>query len=487
MHVGKADNFSDWYNDIVEKAGLIDKRYPIKGMDVWMPYGWEIMRAMDGRIRAEMAATGHKEVLFPLLIPQTEFNKEKDHIKGFDAQVYWVTKGGKNDLDVPLVVRPTSETAMYPMFALWVRSHADLPLKIFQIVNVFRYETKQTRSFMRVREIHFFEAHTAHDTFEDAERQIVEDLEIATRFARGLGLPYVLSKRPDWDKFAGADYTVGVDVFMHDEAKTLQIASVHQYRQNFAKPYGISYEKPDGSREHCHQTTYGMSERLMGAVIGVHGDDRGIIVPPGIAPIQAVIVPIIFKGKEAGVLESCRAALAELKSAGLRVHLDDRDITAGSKYFDWEMKGVPLRIEIGPRDIEKGEAVLVRRHVSDFKAAKVTAKRAQLAADVAKALESITDDLRETAVQRMHQNVRTVSTPEEAKAREGISALSWCGVEKCGLDIEARTEKTVLGIPKTLEAHDSTHVVVDLEKGHQGKCVICGCETKTLVYVCKTY
>jgi prolyl-tRNA synthetase len=274
---------------------------------------------------------------------------------------------------------------------------------------------------------------------------------------------------------------------MHDEAKTLQIASVHQYRQNFAKPYGISYEKPDGSREHCHQTTYGMSERLMGAIIGVHGDDRGIIVPPVIAPIQAVIVPIIFKGKEAGVLESCRSALEELRSAGLRVHLDDRDITAGSKYFDWEMKGVPLRVEIGPRDIEKGEAVLVRRHVADFKAAKVVAKRAELAQDVKKTLDAITSELRERALARLKENVQKVASPEEAKAREGISALSWCGVEKCGLDIETRTDKTVLGIPKTLERHGEAQAVADLEKGHDGKCVVCGMETKTFVYVCRTY
>jgi len=313
-------NFSEWYNDVIEKADLSDKRYPIKGMNVWKPYGWKAMRQIDDLIRDEMERTDHGEVHFPLLIPQTEFAKEGDHIKGFDAEVYWVTKGGLNELDVPLLLRPTSETAMYPMFNLWIRSHTDLPLKIFQIVNVFRYETKMTKTFIRVREIHFFESHTAHVDLEDAEKQIALNLEILDRFARKLGIPYLVLQRPEWDKFAGAYYTLGIDCLMPD-GKTLQLGSIHQYRTNFSVPYEIKYEDENGEHQHVHQTTFGMAERLLGAVIGVHGDDKGIILPPAIAPYQAVVVPILVKGKKDMVIEESEKLISELRNMGFRVQI----------------------------------------------------------------------------------------------------------------------------------------------------------------------
>jgi len=210
----KDEDFSEWYASVIEKAELRDKRYPIKGMDVWLPYGWAIMKRVDQAWREEFDATGHREVNFPLLTPETEFKKEAEHVKGFEPDVYWVTHGGLNPLDIRLVLRPTSETAMYPMFALWIRSHADLPLKLYQIVSTFRYETKMTRTFLRVREIHFFESHTAHATFEDAEQQIQEDLQIHERLMRRFCLPYLVSKRPDWDKFPGAHYSLGADTLL---------------------------------------------------------------------------------------------------------------------------------------------------------------------------------------------------------------------------------------------------------------------------------
>jgi prolyl-tRNA synthetase len=300
------ERFSDWYNALIEGANLSDKRYPVKGMNVWTPYGWKIMTAIDAAIRREMEATDHQEVCFPLLIPATEFEKEAQHIKGFSSEVFWVTKAGDNVLDVPLLLRPTSETAMYPMFKLWVRSHADLPLKVFQIINVFRYDTKMTRTFVRVREIHFFEAHTCHATFEDAEAQIKEDLAVWARVSKDLALPYLTARRPEWDKFPGAFYTIGFDV-LGPSGKAMQMASVHQYKTNFAEAYDITYEDEKGDRKHVHQTTYGMSERLLGAVVAVHGDDKGIVLPPAIAPVQAVVVPIQAKGKTEEVLSAAKA------------------------------------------------------------------------------------------------------------------------------------------------------------------------------------
>ena len=485
----KQENFSEWYNDIIEKADLIDKRYPIKGMDVWRPYGLSVMRAIDDLIRAGMRRTKHQEVEFPLLIPQGEFNKEADQIKGFGGEVYWVTKGGDNDLDIPLVVRPTSETAMYPMFSLWVRSHKDLPLKIFQIVSVFRYETKQTRSFLRVRQIHFFEAHTAHADYDDAERQIIEDLELTAALCEKLCLPYALSKRPDWDKFPGAHYTVAADAML-PELKTLQVATHHHYKDNFAKPYDIKYEASTGGHVFAHQTTYGISERILGAVVAVHGDDKGLMLPPGLAPYQAVVVPILFKGKEAGVVDGARKLAERLEAAGFRVHVDERDETAGFKFNDWEMRGVPLRIEVGPRDLEKQQCVLVRRDNGE----KRTANLADAEKALAEALDQYAAGLRQRATDTLLQNVKDHKTAAEVKTAPGIARLGWCGEEACGLKIQAETEKTLLGVPIDVAfpggAFAERGMLANLAlkgAGYKGHCASCGKETTTPVHVAKTY
>ncbi|MEA3199824.1 MAG: prolyl-tRNA synthetase [Thermoplasmata archaeon] len=483
----KMENFSEWYNELVEKADLIDKRYPIKGMDVWRPYGLSVMRAIDQAIRDGMVRTKHQEVEFPLLIPQGEFNKEADQIKGFGGEVYWVTKGGNNDLDIPLVVRPTSETAMYPMFALWVRSHKDLPLKIFQIVSVFRYETKQTRSFIRVRQIHFFEAHTAHADYEDAERQILEDLELTAALCEKLCLPYSLSKRPDWDKFPGAHYTVAADAML-PELKTLQIATHHHYKDNFAKAYDIKYENAAGEHVFAHQTTYGISERILGAVVAVHGDDKGLMLPPAVAPWQAVVVPILFKGKEGGVVEAANALADKMRAAGFRVHVDDRDETAGFKFNDWEMRGVPIRIELGPKDMEKGQCVMVRRD----NGAKSFVAQADAAKGLAETLASYAEGLKERAYATLTQNVHDVKTSEEAKKTVGIARAGWCGSDECGLAIQTATEKTLLGVPidvafPSFQQQEHHKRLVLPGRGFSGHCAACGKATHTPVLIAKTY
>ena len=485
----KQDNFSEWYNDIIEKADLIDKRYPIKGMDVWRPYGLSVMRAIDRFTHEEMARTGHEEVQFPLFIPQTEFNTEAEQIKGFGGEVYWVTKGGENELDIPLVIRPTSETAMYPMFSLWVRSHKDLPLKTYQIVSVFRYETKQTRSFIRVREIHFFEAHTAHADYEDAERQIHEDVQIWARLAEKLCLPYVLSKRPDWDKFPGAHYSVAADALL-PELKTLQVATFHHYKDNFAKAYDIKYESKESAQTYAHQTTYGMSERLLGAVVAVHGDDKGLMLPPAVAPHQAVIVPIVFKGKEAGVVEGANALAERLRASGARVHVDARDETAGFKFNDWEMRGVPVRIELGPRDLEKQVCVMVRRDNGE----KRTIPLAEAESALAASLDAYGRGLVERAWATIAENVRDYKTAAEVKDAPGIARVGWCGEDACGQNIQKVTEKTVLGVPLDVAfpdgsfAADVAHGKLAVKgKGFQGVCASCGKATTTPVHVAKTY
>ncbi len=456
MDIAKDEDFDEWYNEVVEAAELCDKRYPVKGMNIWRPYGWETMRNIDERIRREMRRTGHQEVNFPLLVPETLFQKEADHIEGFGSEVFWVTHAGDNELDERLLLRPTSETALYTTFALWIRSHTDLPLKTYQIVNTFRYETKMTKAFIRVREIHFFEAHTCHRNYEEAEAQVQEDLAIAERFLDGLCLPFLVSRRPDWDKFAGAHYSIGIDVLMPSR-RVLQVASVHQYRENFSRPFEITYEDETGEHRHCHQTTYGMSERVLGAIVGMHGDDNGIALPSGIAPIQVVIVPIIFKGKEENVLEVCRAVQRELEDMDVRVHLDERDETPGSKFYDWELKGVPLRVEVGPRDIENGVVTLAARDGE-----KMQLPRDELA-ELPEHLEAFDERIAEASQSFMESHRARL---DELKPREGIIEVPWCGSERCGLQMEEQTGMKSLGIPIPEPACEGSCPICDGEAAH---------------------
>lgn len=464
----KEENFNDWYNEIVEKANLSDKRYPIKGMNVWTPYGWKIMRMIDTFIRQELDATGHDEVCFPLLIPETEFKKEKDHIKGFDSEVYWVTHAGLNELDVRLVIRPTSETAMYPMFSLWIRSHQDLPLKVYQIVNTFRYETKQTRAFIRVREIHFFESHTCHESEEDAQRQIDEDVEILSKIAKRLCLPYTLLVRTEWDKFPGAHYTVGIDTVMPN-GRTLQIGSIHHYRTNFSEPYNITYEDDNGEHKFVHQTTYGMSERLLGAIIGVHADDKGLVMPPDVASFQVVIIPILSKTNSDVVKEESQRLCKVLSDAGIRVKLDDRDARPGSKYYDWEIKGVPLRLELGGRDIENDVVTFARRDNGE----KGTMDLATVAEGVKLMLNVIADSMYARAKEIQESHMADIQTMDDVP-EDRILRFGWCGSPECGHAFEDKFDIKILG-----HAYKSSDCF-------QGRCIVCGKPTDKQVLAAHT-
>ena len=413
----KSENFNEWYPFIVEAAELVDKRYPIKGMDVWRPYGWKTMKLIDSLTHAEMERTGHEEVNFPLLIPEVLLEKENalvarlkrareegvdpddlrddDEEGGFKKEAHWVKHAGENELAIPMFLRPTSETAMYTMFPLWIRSHKDLPLKVYQMVNTFRYETKQTRSFIRVREIHFFEAHTAHADEEDASNQIKQDLEIVDKIMHDLCLPIIKAKRPLWDTFPGAWYTIGIDAVMPN-GRTLQVASCHHYQDQWAKAFDLKYENKEAKQSYCHQTTYGMSERLLGAVVGMHGDENGLIMPPAVAPFQVVICPMIRKNAEVDTIAVAHELAGTLRSRGLRVKVDDRDIHPGQKYYDWEIKGVPLRLDIGPRDIAQGTAFAARRT-----GGKEPLAMENIVDECYRVLGEISDELRSRASQHM--------------------------------------------------------------------------------------
>ncbi len=463
VQLKKEENFSEWYNSVIEENNLTDKRYPVKGMNVWPPYGWKAMRLIDTIVREEFDSREHEEVNFPLLIPEDQFQKEKDHIKGFDSQVYWVTKAGDNDLDIKLLLRPTSETAMYPLFSTWIRSHADLPLRIYQIVNTFRYETKQTRAFIRVREIHFIEGHTCHATFEDAEKQIEEDLDIMRGIARGLCLPFRVHTRPEWDKFPGAYYTKGIDTVLPD-GRTLQIASIHQYRNNFSIPYEIYFEDENGERKPVHQTTFGLSERMLGAVIAIHGDDRGLAFPPPVAPIQVVVIPVLLKGEKESVEKAAGDASNRLKASGIRVRLDSRDIRPGNKYYEWEGKGVPLRVEIGRREAQENFVTAVRRDTGK----KIRIESASLEHEIAALLDEISDSMLQKATMSEKAQERRVENLKDIGP--GLNTVWWCGDEACGKSIDDETGSSILGMPEE-------------KSSSKGRCIVCARDTEKIAVV----
>lgn len=468
----KDDNFSEWYSEVIEKAELCDKRYPVKGMNVWRPYGWKIMLLIDEHIREEMKRTGHEEVNFPLLIPEEQFKKESEHIKGFSDEVFWVHHAGGENLDVPLLLRPTSETAMYPMFALWIRSHADLPLKIFQIVNVFRYDTKQTRAFIRMREFHFFEAHTCHVDEKDAEMQIKEDMDIMMRLSRRWCLPYIMVKRPEWDKFPGAYYSLACDTFL-PSGRSLQLGTFHHYRDNFAHAYEIKYEDADGTHKYVHQTTYGMSERLVGGIIGIHGDNRGLMLPPDVAPWQVVIVPILSKEVKKEIIDECRNMKEKFEMNGIRVYLDERDIRPGNKFYYWELRGVPLRVEIGPKDFRENTVTFSRRDTLERK----IVDKDDAVDECKHILKEIQSNLWRKAEEFLKNSMKHVDSVEEAIRQSGKSIIymEWCGDEKCAGEIEVQTGMSILGTPiKKTEV--------------RGKCRICGIkDARYMMYAAKSY
>jgi prolyl-tRNA synthetase len=467
------EKFSDWYNELLWMAEIMDVRYPVKGLYVWYPFGFAIRRNTYNIIREILDNSGHQEALFPLLIPENEFMKEAEHIKGFENEVYWVTHGGKDPLEIPLVLRPTSETAIYPMYKIWIRSHADLPLKLYQVVNTFRYETKHTRPLIRLREITSFkEAHTVHATWEDAEVQVREAIELYTEIYRRLGVPVLRSRRPDWDKFPGADYTDALDAVMPD-GKTLQIGTVHHLGDNFAKTFNIKYETPDGEQCYAHQTCYGISERSIAAIISIHGDDKGLVLPPEIAPVQVVIIPIIFKKGAEDVLAACKDVQKRLKKIGMRVEIDASDLRPGAKYYKWEMKGVPLRLEIGPRDLENNVAVAVRRDTGN----KEHISLPDIEADVISRFESIHKNLYDKAKTGLLNRIFDCTNFEEVKDKiqKGIATIPWCGKKECGLIMEDQINAGILGIP------------LEQKKDWIEKCPVCKEETKTLVYIARTY
>jgi len=476
----EGSSYSRWFDYVMEKAELYDYgRYPVKGCGIWLPYGFKIRRFVLNYMRKLLDETGHEEILMPLLIPEDLLSKEKEHIEGFKGEVYWVTKGGEEDLDVKLALRPTSETVISLYESYWLKSYKQLPRKYYQIVNIFRYETKATKPMIRVREVTTFkEAHTIHETYEDAEKQVVEAINIYRKFFDALGIPYLISKRPDWDKFAGALYTIAFDTIMPD-GRTLQIGTVHNLGQNFTKVFEVRIQLSDESIDYAWQTSYGISERVIAALISVHGDDLGLILPPEFAPIQVVIVPIPIKNMWDKILEISRNVYESLKAHNIRVHLDDREeYSPGYKFYDWELRGVPLRIEIGSKEVNTGTVTLADR---------LERKRKQVPLDevvkhVKEELCEIGKRIRKKAKQWFETKIFRIRDLDEARKvlseTKGVLEIPWCGKEECGHAFEDILDVKILGSP--LSSIEKINI-------DNAKCPICGGKALTLIRLAKQY
>jgi len=468
--------FGKWFRRILTDAKILDYRYPIKGCGVWLPYGFKIRQMITQLLRDLHNAMGHEEVQFPILVTETNLRKEASHIKDFEDEVFWVTHGGLKPLEIRYALRPTSETAIYPMLKIWIRSHTDLPKKLYQIGSVFRYETKTTRPIIRVREVTTFkEAHTSHINYKDAEAQVEEAIQIYKKFFDVCGIPYLISRRPEWDRFPGADYSISFDVIMPD-GRTLQCGTVHNLGQNFSKVFDIKYETLENEHECIWQTCYGISERAIGALLSVHGDNNGPILTPNLAPIQVVVIPIPHKESQNLIDDSCKRVAEKIKALDFRVKIDRREnLTPGAKYFYWELRGVPIRLEIGPKDVKKEQVILVRRDTFKRETCKIT----NLHTILPKIMSAITDELRERAWKEMRARVHRATTLEDVqkllKKKAGIVELLWCGNTKCGHKLEDFVRAKLLGTPE------------DTKEKIEGRCIICDSPASNLVRVANAY
>ena len=464
----RSEDFSKWYTDVILHTEMADYA-PVRGCMAIRPYGYAIWELIQQAFDKRFKETGHQNVSMPMLIPESLLLKEAEHVEGFAPEVAWVTHGGEEKLTERLCVRPTSETIICSMYSKWIQSYRDLPLLINQWANVVRWE-KSTRPFLRTSEFLWQEGHTAHATAEEAEAETIKMLEVYREFAQNvLAIPVVVGQKSEKEKFAGAKATYTMEAMMQD-GKALQMGTSHNLSDHFSKAYDITYLSREGKLEHCFTTSWGTSTRMIGGVIMVHGDDRGLVLPPKIAPIQVVILPIAMH--KAGVLEKADELFASLKAAGLRVKVDDSDQSAGWKFNQWEMKGVPLRLEVGPKDIENNQVVLVRRDNHE----KLFVSMDNLADTVKDLLDTVHTSMLNRALSLREENTREATTLEELKegVQNGFVRAMWCGCRECEDAIKEKTGATTRCMPFE-------------QKQISDVCVHCGKPASKMTYFAKAY
>ena len=464
------EDFAQWYTDVVKKAELIDYT-SVKGCMVIKPSGYAIWENIQHELDRRFKETGVENVYLPMFIPESLLQKEKDHVEGFAPEVAWVTHGGLEPLQERMCVRPTSETLFCDFYANDVHSYRDLPKVYNQWCSVVRWE-KTTRPFLRSREFLWQEGHTAHATAEEAEERTIQMLNVYADFCEQvLAIPVIKGKKTDKEKFAGAEATYTIESLMHD-GKALQSGTSHNFGDGFAKAFGIQFADKDNTLKYVHQTSWGMTTRMIGAIIMVHGDNSGLVLPPRIAPVQAMVIPIQMQ-KE-GVLDKAQEVKEALAKAGIRVKLDDADRSPGWKFSEQEMRGIPVRIELGPKDIAAGQAVIVRRDTRE----KIVASMDELTAKVAEVLDTMQSDMLERARAHREEHTYTATTLDEfkkiAENKTGFIKAMWCGDQVCE---DALKEEA--GVTSRCMPFEQEEITCN--------CIYCGKPAKKMVYWGKAY
>ena len=462
------ENFAQWYTDVVLKTELVDYG-PVKGTMVIRPYGYAIWENIQKDMDRRFKETGAKNAYFPLLIPMSYFTKEAEHVEGFAPEVAVVTHAGGAKLEEPLAIRPTSETIIGTMYAKWIQSYRDLPVLMNQWCNVMRWE-KTTRPFLRTSEFLWQEGHTVHATEEEAVEETMKMLQVYKDFAeQTLAIPVFTGKKTEKEKFAGAVATYGMEAMMLD-GKSLQAGTSHYLGQNFSKAFDIKFLDKDSKLKHGYTTSWGTSTRMIGAIIMAHGDQRGLVLPPKVAPIQVVIIPIA--AHKGGVIEKAKEIEAMLVKAGIRAETDVRDMSPGWKFNEWEMKGVPLRIEIGPRDIENNQAVIMRRDTLE----KINLSLDGIAENIKELLDKVQVEMLEKS--RKNRDAKVVETDTLDGILQGVEGKNfvkagWCGCRECEDKVKEYAQATA-------------RVMVD-EEGVPERCAICGKPAKHKVVFARAY
>jgi len=470
----RREDYSRWYTDVISAAELADYA-PVKGCMIIRPNGYAIWEKMQHALDTMFKETGHQNAYFPLFIPESFLQKEAEHVEGFAPEVAVVTHAGGSKLEEPLVIRPTSETIIWNSYRNWIQSYRDLPLLINQWCNVVRWEMR-TRLFLRTAEFLWQEGHTAHATYEDAEEETLRMLRVYRRFAEEyMALPVIEGRKTEKEKFAGADHTYSIEAMMGD-GKALQAGTSHHLGQNFAKAFDVTFQTEKGTREHVFATSWGLSTRMVGALIMAHGDDNGIVIPPRLAAVQVVVVPIFRKPEERDlVMQAVTNFTAPFKAAGIGFKIDSREnYSPGWKFNDWEKRGVPLRIEVGPKDLEKGQVVLARRDNGQ----KSAVAQAGLEQTVSGMLDAIQKSLFERALEFREKHSYRIDDYSKFNGildgEGGFIWSHWCGSGECEERIKEETKATVRNIP------------VD-SRPEEGKCIKCGARSERRVIIARAY
>ncbi len=478
ISVKKDEDFSEWYSQVVQKAELADIRYGVQGFIVHSPWGFRILRRIYELLENEVELDDHEPFLFPLVIKKENLDKEEEHA-GFAPEVFWVTKSGSKKMEEEVALRPTGETQIYPMYSLWIRSHNDLPYKGYQSrICTYRSE-KTTRPFLRGREFMFFETHDVFETHKDALAQVEKDIKISDRvISKKCKIPFLLFKRPQWDKFMGALNTFTPDTLMPD-GKRNQMASTHDLGQNFSKAYDIQFQGKDGKKQNPYQTCYGPGIwRIMAALIGIHGDDKGLILPFDLTPVKVAIVPIFKEKDKDDVLDFCKkikSSLSDFKSI-----IDESDNTPGFKYNHWEMKGVPIRLEVGPNEVKKDNVTLVLRTSKE----KMQVSLKDLNKEVIKQSKLLDEEIESRARNYFDDNTHDANNLKDLmkimKSHRGFVRVPFCSVEKDG-------EKCADLLKERTEGVNVCGTLYPDEEKAEGNCIICDKPAKHLVYTAKSY